>query len=392
MIINHKRKGFTVIEMVIVIVIIGVLATVLNPTFSAAFDTADEGKIKEEAKVTYGNFVITADAESAKKPAVYVSDGKYVAFKDAKVVGIFTTEQEAIDAVFKNGEFIDTGVEGLYIVDDPTLPFKKAAKAAYQTFLTKKGYKPSTPKPMLFKMNGKFVTMLNGAVQGIYDTQADAISAVYSGSAPLPTNVENLFILEDNFYRWEWNGSTATSVGSISSSLTLQSGSVTSDGVYARKSICKFEKPMHLYHNKPWVIEWVGKGTTFILTQNTPTHKQYFPYIYHRGNGIISMAYSSTGNPIYRGCAVGTTYPGVMQKYRLENRINSDGTNVLYCVVNDEHEYEMNSVLNLSNNSVSGSADGWPSTQDLVINYIGGTNTYLENYQFESLTVIENRD
>ena len=56
MIINHKRKGFTVIEMVIVIVIIGVLATVLIPTFSAAFDTADEGKIKEEAKATCGSF------------------------------------------------------------------------------------------------------------------------------------------------------------------------------------------------------------------------------------------------------------------------------------------------------------------------------------------------
>ena len=373
--------------MVIVIVIIGVLATVLIPTFSAAFDTADEGKIKEEAKVTYGNFVITADAESAKKPAVYVSDGKYVAFKDAKVVGIFTTEQEAIDAVFENGEFIDTGVEGLYIVEDPILLLKKAAKAAYQTFLTKKGYKPSTPKPMLFKMNGKFVTMLNGAVQGIYDTQADAISAVYSGSAPLPTNVENLFIL-DNFYRWEWNGSTATNVGSISSSLTLQSGSVNSDGVYAKQSICKFEETMYLYHNKPWVIEWVGKGNAFVLTEDPTTYKKNFYYLYHKGSQATALCSGITYPFIYHGYDTGTSLATSVHKNRLENRVNKDGTNMIYWILDDEHEYPLDTKIL----SYSGPSNGWVSGKSFAINYIGGKNTYLENYQFESLTVIENRD
>lgn len=384
---HYKRKAFTVVEMVIVIVIIAILATVLIPTFSAAFDTADEGKIKEEAKVTYGNFVITADAESAKKPVVYVSDGKYVAFKDAKVVGIFTTEQEAIDAVFENGEFIDTGVEGLYIVEDPILLLKKAAKAAYQTFLTKKGYKPSTPKPMLFKRNGKFVTMLNGAVQGIYDTQADAISAVYSGSAPLPTNVENLFIL-DNFYRWEWNGSTATSVGSISSSLTLQSGSVTSDGVYARESICRFGKTMYLHHNKPWVIEWVGKGTAFILTEDPTTNQKNFYYLYHKQSQATALCSGIIYPFIYHGYDTGTSLATSVHKNRLENRVNKDGTNMIYWILDDEHEYPLDTKI-LDD---SGPSNGWVSGKSFAINYIGGKNTFLENYQFESLTVIENRD
>ena len=273
------------------------------------------------------------------------------------------------------------------IVEDPILLFKKAAKAAYQTFLTKKGYKPSTPKPMLFKMNGKFVTMLNGAVQGIYDTQADAISAVYPGSAPLPTNVENLFIL-DNFYRWEWNGSTATSVGSISSSLTLQSGSVTSDGVYARESICKFGKTMYLHHNKPWVIEWVGKGGTFVLTEDPTTYKMDFYYLYHMGSQRTALCSGKIHPFSYHGYDTGTSLATSVHKNRLENRVNKDGTNMIYWILDDEHEYPLDTkILN-----DSGPSNGWVRGKSFKINYIGGINTFLENYQFESLTVIENRD
>ena len=79
---HYKRKAFTVVEMVIVIVLIAILAAVAIPMFTGSFNSAEKGKLEEEAKMTYGKFVITADAESAKKPAVYVSDGKYVVFKN----------------------------------------------------------------------------------------------------------------------------------------------------------------------------------------------------------------------------------------------------------------------------------------------------------------------
>ena len=317
---------------------------------------------------------------------VYEADGKFISIKNGGVVGVFDNEQDALDTIFVGGIRVATDVDNLYLVADPDEELKKQAKAAYQTFLTKKGYKPSTPKPMLFKMNGKFVTMLNGAVQGIYDTQADAISAVYSGSAPLPTNVENLFIL-DNFYRWECNGSTATSVGSISSSLTLQSGSVNSDGVYARESICRFEKTMYLDHNKPWVIEWVGKGTAFILTEATTTHPKDFYYLYHKGSQETALCSGKNHPFTHHGYDTRTSLATSVHKNRLENRVNKDGTNMIYWILDDEHEYPLDTNL-----TEPGASNGWVNGKSFKINYIGGINTYLENYQFESLTVIENRD
>ena len=59
---NRKaKKGFTIIELVIVIAVIGILASVLIPTFSNVIDKANLTKDMEEAKNAYTNFLVSQE-------------------------------------------------------------------------------------------------------------------------------------------------------------------------------------------------------------------------------------------------------------------------------------------------------------------------------------------
>ena len=48
-----NKKGFTIVELVIVIAVIAILAAVLIPTFSSVVEKANESKAMQEAKNTY---------------------------------------------------------------------------------------------------------------------------------------------------------------------------------------------------------------------------------------------------------------------------------------------------------------------------------------------------
>ena len=50
---RNNKKGFTIVELVIVIAVIGILAAVLIPTFSGVIDDANENAAKQYARNTY---------------------------------------------------------------------------------------------------------------------------------------------------------------------------------------------------------------------------------------------------------------------------------------------------------------------------------------------------
>ena len=78
---HYKCKAFTVVEMVIVIVIIAILAAVAIPMFTGSFNSAEKGKLEEEAKAVYAKFLFTANKDDAEKVTVYVSEGNYIAME-----------------------------------------------------------------------------------------------------------------------------------------------------------------------------------------------------------------------------------------------------------------------------------------------------------------------
>lgn len=55
---KNNRKGFTIVELVIVIAVIAVLATVLVPTFGNVIEKANKSAAQQEAKNLHTNYVM----------------------------------------------------------------------------------------------------------------------------------------------------------------------------------------------------------------------------------------------------------------------------------------------------------------------------------------------
>ena len=77
---KKNRKGFTIVELVIVIAVIGILATVLVPTFGDVITKANESKALQAAKNAYTDLLI-ADADAnisvTADPDGYINVGDY---------------------------------------------------------------------------------------------------------------------------------------------------------------------------------------------------------------------------------------------------------------------------------------------------------------------------
>lgn len=54
---KSNKKGFTIVELVIVIAVIAILAAVLIPTFTNVIDKANESKDMQAARIAYENYL-----------------------------------------------------------------------------------------------------------------------------------------------------------------------------------------------------------------------------------------------------------------------------------------------------------------------------------------------
>ena len=87
----NNKKGFTIVELVIVIAVIGILAGVLIPTFSNVTKQANETAAMEEAKNSL-TAVLSASKGSIASDSKFVVDGKYVfTYKDGSLQTVSDT-------------------------------------------------------------------------------------------------------------------------------------------------------------------------------------------------------------------------------------------------------------------------------------------------------------
>lgn len=98
---NSKKRAFTIVELVIVIAVIAILASVLIPSFSKIIEKAKESKLIQEAKNAYIQYMIShVTDDDLAEHMIYKADGKYVAIKDGSAIGVYNKWEEALSVLF----------------------------------------------------------------------------------------------------------------------------------------------------------------------------------------------------------------------------------------------------------------------------------------------------
>ena len=81
---KNNKKGFTIVELVIVIAVIAILAAVLIPTFSNVVDKANDSADLQAARNLYTEYLAVVDAQPAD--VVFVKGGtQYFKFTKGQI-------------------------------------------------------------------------------------------------------------------------------------------------------------------------------------------------------------------------------------------------------------------------------------------------------------------
>lgn len=111
-----NRRGFTIVELVIVIAVIAILATVLVPAFGDIIQKAQDSKAMQEAKNAYTDYIVEHNGVAAEY-MVYEADGRFVAIHNGAAVGVYDSKEDALAAMVANGDpalLADAG-DGLWV-------------------------------------------------------------------------------------------------------------------------------------------------------------------------------------------------------------------------------------------------------------------------------------
>ena len=97
----RNRNAFTIVELVIVIAVVAILATVLVPTFGDVIQTAKDNSAKQEAKNAFINYM-TTHPELTEALYLYETDDCVVAIKNGAPIGVYDRRADALTALGLN--------------------------------------------------------------------------------------------------------------------------------------------------------------------------------------------------------------------------------------------------------------------------------------------------
>lgn len=88
---NTKKRGFTIVELVIVIAVIAILASVLIPTFTNVVNAAKRSNALQQARNAYtdylAKYLVTSNGELPKDGVCIKSGDFYFEVKDGQFTG-----------------------------------------------------------------------------------------------------------------------------------------------------------------------------------------------------------------------------------------------------------------------------------------------------------------
>ena len=163
-----KNRGFTLVELIVVLVILAILAAVLVPALLGYIDKAKTAKDYTDAKTLL-------DASQAELAVLY---GKNNGAADFSVIPGYDTAKQnsnrdikATDTAFANSILADTDVETPYIfmiATGSTLENSLSAKEKYQVYYAL--YMRNENSAPLYYYNGAWHEE-NPSVVGVFDKQ-----------------------------------------------------------------------------------------------------------------------------------------------------------------------------------------------------------------------------
>ncbi len=85
---RNNKKGFTIVELVIVIAVIAILSAVLIPTFGTLITDANQSAAQQKARNAYTSYIQEYSKDSAKLDAdlVIVADGFNFTILDGQLI------------------------------------------------------------------------------------------------------------------------------------------------------------------------------------------------------------------------------------------------------------------------------------------------------------------
>ena len=100
---RNNKKGFTIVELVIVIAVIAILAAVLIPTFGNVIDKANASKALQAARNEYTNYMVDHAVDNVDDLIIKGADDAYFAVVNGEMSDTVYASTDAAKAAFTEG-------------------------------------------------------------------------------------------------------------------------------------------------------------------------------------------------------------------------------------------------------------------------------------------------
>lgn len=167
---KQNNKGFTLVELVIVIAVIAILAGVLIGTFSTVITRANQSKAVQEWKAAVDEAYVEYVADYHKAPEAVKVTGKAVEFVEKSYTKVVTIEREEVTKTYYTTDaYVFEDVNNVVVLDEQYNVFLIMVKDGFQVVV---GTKTVSGDTTTYNYGGTVLTPLEKKVA---DTEVQTI-------------------------------------------------------------------------------------------------------------------------------------------------------------------------------------------------------------------------